>query len=109
MVEFISGYQLRFKVIKDCENIGFMLCPSRAVATHDSAQIVAVFRDRSAIGQYKMEYEPAKHTESGGGKRHCERVVRQYFKSEWRDSAGWLFGHALKIRQICRGASVRHY
>ena len=64
-MQAVGCLQLGRKVVKNRHNIGFMFCPCRAVATHDSAQIVAVFWDRSAIGQYKMEYQAAKHAESG--------------------------------------------
>lgn len=47
-----------------------------------------------------MKHKAAKHTESGGGQRHCKRMVCQYFKSERRDSAGWLFCHPVKIAQF---------
>ena len=63
-----------------------MVVPSWAVRSHDSAQVVGVFRQGFALRHDEMKQESAKHTKSGGGKRQRKRVVCEHFESESRES-----------------------
>ena len=82
-----------------------MRVESRSVGSHDAAKVIACFWYWATICQNKMKDKTAKHTESGGGQRHCKRMVCQYFKSERRDSFGRVC-HASKMG--CALSFVKH-
>ena len=82
-----------------------MVVPSWSVRSHNSAQVVGVFRQGFALRHNEMKQESAKHSECGGGKRQRKRVVREHFKREGGESFGCVC-HASKMG--CASSFVKH-